>query len=128
MYARRQRRVQSASTNAQIQILYELVCLDIVQDELVTSMEMCGRWTSASYDCAFVLLRTCLLLLTNDVSAVPRRYPNAKPIEGISFINSNGIYVMPDYCAKLAERPRGCLQSNSTPVQIGNLAWGIMRP
>lgn len=74
MYARRQRRVQSASTNAQIQILYELVCLDIVQDELVTSMEMCGRWTSASYDCAFVLLRTCLLLLTNDVSAVPRRY------------------------------------------------------
>jgi len=51
-----------------------------------------------------------------------------KTYQGISFINSNGTYIMPDYCAKLAERPRGCLQSNSTPVQIGNLAWGIMRP
>ena len=70
----------------------------------------------------------CLLPITKDVFRCAQTLSECKTYEGISFINSNGIYIMPDYCAKLAERPRGCLQSNSTPVQIGNLAWGIMRP
>ena len=52
---------------------------------------------------------------------VPRCYPNAKPMP---LINSNNEYYMLVTCAKLAEWPRGCLQSSSTPVQIGNLALG----
>ena len=82
MYARRQRRVQSASTNAQIQILYELVCLDTLQwmiGYFNGNAVVDGLWHHEN--CAFALSRICLLPINIEVSAVPRRYLNAKPMK-----------------------------------------------
>ena len=75
MYARRQRRVQSASTNVQTLVLTTLNPDEILSANLIS-------------------------------------YPDIE--DKVSSYTA----------AKVAERPRGCLQSNYTPVQIRTLAFG----
>ena len=82
MYARRQRRVQSASTNAQIQILNELVCLDNLQwmiGYFNGNAVVDGLW---HHEFVPLLFREFVYYRLNiEVSAVPRRYLNAKPMK-----------------------------------------------
>lgn len=87
MYARRQRRVQSANTNAQIQIFWYVYCLKTTQDDN-RSLQFGLAVTDG-----IEIFRDFFSVLTGIPSrhgfAVPRRYPNAKPMP---LINSNREY------------------------------------